>query len=167
MEEIQKLLEKNIFAKSFMADKEFVKDAKEIFKSENIKINDEQLAKLMKNIEIQLELKKSEIVSDEELANVSGGVTKKGVARFFIKSACILGIGALGTVAGYGMGYGVVQGIGDEIESDDGMDIKYMTYGGTAGALATAGVSGYLGVLLGNAICKKLDLEELEENKKK
>ena len=151
-----------------MADKKFVKDAKEIFKDENIEIDDEQLANLMENIESQIELKENEIVSDEELANVSGGVTKKGVAKFFIKSACILGIGALGTLAGHGMGYGVGQGISDEIEKDDDDYMtRYVTYGGTAGALATAGVSGYLGVLLGNAICKKLGLEELEENKKK
>ena len=96
MGEIQKLLEKGTFAKTFVADKKFVEDAKEIFKSENIEINDKQLAKLMDDVESQLELAKNEIISDEELANVSGGMTGKSVARFFIKGACVTVCGALG-----------------------------------------------------------------------
>ena len=148
MEKVQQLLEKGMFVKAFMADKKFVEDAKEIFQSENIKISDEQLTKVIENIETQFKIKKCEILSDEELAHVSGGVTGKDVARFLIKGACIVVIGALGTFVGASLAVGI-----DYIANNG----NYTLYkSGVTGGLLFAGVSGYLGGLLGDLICNKL-----------
>lgn len=148
MEKVQQLLEKGTFAKTFMDNKEFVENTKEIFKSKNIEINNEQLTKLMEDVETQLKLKKSEILSDEELAHVSGGVTGKDVARFLIKGACIVVIGALGTFVGASLAVGI------DYIANNGHYTLYTS--GVTGGLLFAGVSGYLGGLLGDVICNKL-----------
>lgn len=84
MEKMQELVVKGKLSETLMADKEFVDGAKEIFKSENIEMDDKKLAQLMNEIEGQL--KKGNVLDDEELSNVAGGITEEGIIRGVVKT---------------------------------------------------------------------------------
>ena len=187
MQKIQELVKEGNLAKSLMADKEFVDGAKEILKSEKIEMDDAKLKQLLD--EIESKLKTSEIMSPEELENVSGGVDWKSVgksaARKTIKTVSTvtgLAVGtAMGTGFGYGFGYGMGTGVGAKAyaekiagtsaESPPPPPEEAIAYenvgskagaavGGVSGLVTGAPIGGYVGYKLGNWICKATGLEE-------
>ena len=103
MEKIQQLSRKGKLSQNLMADKDFVDKAKEIFKSENIEIDGRKLAQLMNEIESQLA--KSNILDDNALEEVSGGITNKTKRGIITCVTRIAGsaVGAIvgGTVGGF------------------------------------------------------------------
>lgn len=178
MEKLQELAKKGKLVENLMADKEFVDGAKEIFKSENIEIDDKKLTQLMGEIETQL--KKSNVLDDKALEEVSGGITKKGMARGMIKAVTSISGTAvgyfLGSEAGARTGIAIGGAVGskeplpltDELKEKIGQQTlpisKGEVLGGAAGvsvgAIGGTAGGGFLGYKLGQWICKKTGLEE-------
>lgn len=188
MEKIQELIKQGKFSKNLMEDKEFVEGAKEIFKSENIEIDDKKLAQLMD--EIETKLKKDNILDNKALEEVSGGITTNAIARGVIKittncTGTVIGM-LLGSNIGYISGITIGAKLGGEnlvpamqfaIESalnplGGGPRRTHMKAEATGKANIGAGVGLWGGVIagaltgsiigckLGSWICKKVGLEE-------
>ncbi len=160
MEKIQELVKEGKLSKNLMADKKFVDGAKEIFKSENVEMDDKKLAALMDEIEAQL--KKSTSLDDKDLKEVSGGITKKGIARGAVKViATVTGLAGgvfTGGVAGAATGIAITRK-----EKGDYKDVitNIVAMAGAAGGAAVGAAPGaFLGYKLGQWICKKSGLEE-------
>ncbi len=176
MDKLQELVKEGKLSENLMKDKEFVEGAKEIFKSENVEIDEEKLKQLIK--EIESKLKTSEIISDEGLENISGGVTKY-TKRVLVKVASTVLGSALGLSAGVAVGTGIGAamgaGLGAAVEVDNEQKEKKLKdkekklkdivrVSGSMGGLAAGETIGMasgaiLGYKLGNSICRSLDLE--------
>ncbi len=170
MEKIQELVKEGKLAENLMADKEFVEGAKEIFKSENVEMDDKKLAQLMNEIEAQL--KKSNVLDKKELEEVSGGaLTRKGVARGTVEAistivGSVVGL-AMGGTGGLAAGVKGMEAITKRIERTARMTGNVDTtlklgVGAVTGIGTTLGAlsGGVLGHKLGKWICKKTGLEE-------
>lgn len=78
MKGLQELVNNGKLSETLLSNKKFVKEAKEILRSENIEADDKNLAQLMDEIASKLKADSTRKVDDEELANVAGGVTARG-----------------------------------------------------------------------------------------
>lgn len=168
MQKIQELVKEGKLAKNLMVDKEFVDGAKEIFKSEKIEMDDEKLKQLMNQIEANL--KKSNILDDKALEEVSGGITAKGIGAGIVKTVTTTTGAVVATALGGLIAGGTVWIPIMKVADDCNDDFIAPTLAifvapavtGVAG-IAGAGISlipgGILGKKLGDWICKKTGLE--------
>lgn len=163
MGNIWELVRNRKFSESLMADKEFVRGAKEIFKSKNIEIDDKKLTQIMDEIENQM--KNSSILGNETLERVSGGLTNENRKNIVMEISRITG-GALGALTGIGISYVVGEGMSKVLPNNIENYVSKNTVKGavaSSGALsvATFSVEGAsLGMMLGKWICKKAGLVE-------
>lgn len=164
MDKLQELVKEGKLSENLMKDKEFVEGAKEIFKSENVEVSDEKLKQLIK--EIENKLKTNELMSDEELENVSGGINAKSTAVMY---ASMFACSALGGVLGAGIVSGIAGGIsvaatGADIKKTmkdpNSPTSKAMSGGGIVGGASGAAGGLVLGYKLGKYICDKCGLEK-------
>jgi lipid-binding SYLF domain-containing protein len=157
MEKIQELVKENKLSQTLMADKDFVSKAEEIFKSQNIDIDDKKLKQLTEQIESGL--KKSTVLDDKDLEEVSGGVIKKSTARDVVGVVTNLTTMAVGGLLGGAIGANFAHKHGASDYTTSGV------------AFANAGIYGcgataLIGFELSDWIIKKLHLYE-NENKAK
>jgi hypothetical protein len=167
MEKIQELVKEGKLSENLMSNKKFVAEAKEIFKSEKIEMDDTKLKQLMDQIEIGL--KNSDILDDKALEQVSGGGVLSFIARNVIKTtttvigAVVVGVpaGMGGAAVGAAVG-GTAGGIASRAGEQVGGVVAGGALGGVAGGFVGGGagvVGGFVGYKIGKAICKAIDLE--------
>lgn len=175
MTKIQELVKNGKLSQNLMADKEFVNKAKEIFKSENINIDDKNLAKLM--VDFEARLKKSNILDDKELEQISGGKIKlpagrkstfKGMCAIVGMSICGFILSDLGGMAGkkavrltikpQALPEATVESLMKERELGGDWG------GSAAGALSGMSLGGILGYTLGELIWEKSGAYEEQES---
>lgn len=163
MEKIWELVRNGKFSANLMADKEFVKGAKEIFKSQNIEIDDKKLAQILDEIENQI--KNSGTLRNEVLEKVSGGLTNENKKNIIMEISRITG-GALGALTGVGISYVAGEGMSKILPKNienyvSRNTVKGAVASGGALSVATFSVEGAtLAMMLGKWICKKAGLEE-------
>ncbi len=171
MEKIQELVKEGKLAENLMADKEFVKGAKEIFKSEKIEIDNKKLAQLIKEIETQLN--KGNVLDYKELEKVSGGMTKQEFDTLKFKRVEFYTTVAIGTIfaatgALIGANENVIK-LSEKIKPLDGTPGTtrhkgaHLTRGFNLALSSSVGgvtIGLYLGKKLSRWICEKAGLKE-------
>lgn len=160
METFNELVKDEKFTENLMANKNFVEDAKRIFKSENIEIDDKKLTDLLKEIEFGLKIEG--VLDDKSLEEISGGGILKFTARNVIKITTTVvgaftGEALVGTI-GVGSGAGIGGAIGGGVAGLPGAGAGAVA-GGIVGGGGVGLLSGYIGYKIGKAICKAIDLE--------
>jgi hypothetical protein len=153
MNKIQKLVKEGKLSQNLMANKDFVSKAEKIFKSENIDIDDKKLKQIMEQIESGL--KKSKVLDDKDLEEVSGGVTEKDVARSVMKATTYAMFMLAGSLGGAWAGLGLAG-----VEFGNALLFDSMAYTMVGGA-----TGGVLCGKLAQLICD-VGLEENKTEKK-
>ena len=158
--ELKKLLEEKKLADTLMKDESFRKGAEEILKSEGVDYKSGDLESMLKAIEKVLsgEVK---IENDEDLDEVVGGITVKGVAKGVVRGA----IKTVSTLGGLWTGgkasiavdkkFGVIESVKNPFKVPTNTQVAVAAAG--AAINVTGGVVGYK---LGDYICKKLGLDD-------
>lgn len=157
MRKIQELIKNGKLSENLMSNEEFINGAKEIFKSENIEMDNEKLAQLISQIETKLQ--KTNILNDKELEQISGGVSGKAIARGIIKTVTTVISGYTGVMTGGCIGFLPGAAIASA-KSEDAAELIGGPIGYMAGALTGSYYGGRLGLRFGNYICKTLGLNE-------
>ncbi len=106
LEKLQKMAKNGEFSKKLLEDENFKAELKKILKEEcKIEITDEDIPEIVKNLEENLkenpdDAKVKQILSEEEVENVSGGISKAKI----IKSISTIACAALGAGLGHKTG---------------------------------------------------------------
>jgi hypothetical protein len=131
------------FSEDLITDENFVKEAKELFKKQNIEITNEDLIEILEVAEKSIT--KNELLPEDELIEITGGLTKQNIEH--------LGM-LVGSHIGFVIGGGLVEWATHRTDrmEDSRENVWKVISGGAVGSVAGA----CLGFKLGSLVAKKL-----------
>ena len=116
IDKIKELVKEEKLSETLIKKPEFLKDIKNILRSElNIEVTDENIQDLLKDIENVVRKESLEVLGEDKLDEVVGGISFKGIRNGLIVGTSALLGGAIGRTSG-GLAAGLILTVNESTE---------------------------------------------------